>query len=42
VVAVTRAVNFALNDYAFTAVVVMTGDKKRKQAGNEEENAVPM
>jgi hypothetical protein len=41
VVAVTGAVDFALNDHAVTAVAVMTGNEKCQKAGNEKENAVP-
>lgn len=37
----TRAVDFALDDHAVTAVAVVTGDEQRQQAGDEEENAVP-
>lgn len=41
VVAVTGAVDFALNDDAVTAVAVMTGDKQSEKTGDEEEDAVP-
>ncbi|KAJ8113421.1 hypothetical protein OPT61_g4444 [Boeremia exigua] len=41
VVAVTRAVNFALDYHAVTAVAVVAGNEERQQAGDEEENAVP-
>ena len=41
VVAVTGAVDFALNDDAVTAVAVMTGDEECQQAGDEEEDAIP-
>jgi hypothetical protein len=38
---VARTVDFALNDDAVTAVVVMAGDQEGEQAGDEEENTVP-
>lgn len=41
VVAVTGAVDLALNDHAVTAVAVMAGDKQCQQAGDEEEDTVP-
>ena len=41
VVAVTGAVDFALHDYAVTAVAMVAGDKECQKAGDEEENAVP-
>jgi hypothetical protein len=41
VVAVTGAVDFALNDNAVAAVVVVTGDEESEKAGDEEEDAVP-
>ena len=42
VVAVTGAVDLALNDHAVTAVAVVTGDEECQKAGDEEENAVPV
>jgi hypothetical protein len=42
VVAVTGAVDFALNDNAVAAVVVVTGDEESEKAGDEEEDAVPV
>lgn len=41
VVTMTGAVNLALDDNAVAAVAVVTGNKQRQQAGDEEENAVP-
>ena len=41
-VAVTGAVDLALNDHAITAVAVVTGDEECQKAGDEEENAVPV
>lgn len=41
-VAVTGAVDLALNDHAITAVAMVTGDEECQKAGDEEENAVPV
>lgn len=41
VVAVTGAVDFALNDDAVTAVTMVTGDEEGEKAGDEEEDTVP-
>lgn len=40
-VAVTGAVDLALNDNAVAAVAVVSGNEKSEKAGNEEEDAVP-
>lgn len=41
VVAVTGAVDLALNDNAVAAVAVVSGNEKSEKAGDEEEDAVP-
>jgi hypothetical protein len=41
-VAVTRAVDFALHDDAVAVVAVMAVDEEGEQAGDEEEDDVPL